>query len=415
VSHTPAATPEIPASRYRDRQDRLAGLVEDRGFEAILVGVGPDLEYLTGYRALPLERLTMLVVARGADPFLVVPRLERAAAEAGTRVSLQVRTWEETEDPYMLALSGIPAARDREARFAVSDGLWALHLLAFQAHLADDDRFDAYAFGLASSLLGELRAIKDPDEIALLRLAAHAADRVVAAIAAGPLVGRTEADVAREVRERLIAEGHDEASFAIVASGSNAASPHHDATDRAILLAPIAIRPLRIVPRAEAIPDQARVVSRRLQRIHGDIQSWLRWNDLPRLAWEKLPIADAIQQIPDRMLQRFLERQRHAPHVAAAEPLHPQGERGGVTTLKGAPGLGAEDALDFFRAGQRHEQRLSKAQSNPAGAVDNLDRDDLRFIRANLRVPDDPIPGELHPRQAKPLDQTGYRHSRFPF
>jgi len=234
VSHTPAATPEIPASRYRDRQDRLAGLVEDRGFEAILVGVGPDLEYLTGYRALPLERLTMLVVARGADPFLVVPRLERAAAEAGTRVSLQVRTWEETEDPYTLALSGIPAARDREARFAVSDGLWALHLLAFQARLADDDRFDAYAFGLASSLLGELRAIKDPDEIALLRLAAHAADRVVAAIAAGPLVGRTEADVAREVRERLIAEGHDEASFAIVASGSNAASPHHDATDRAI-------------------------------------------------------------------------------------------------------------------------------------------------------------------------------------
>ena len=234
MSHTPAATPEIPASRYRDRQDRLAGLVEDRGFEAILVGVGPDLEYLTGYRALPLERLTMLVVARGADPFLVVPRLERAAAEAGTRVSLQIRTWEETEDPYTLALSGIPAARDREARFAVSDGLWALHLLAFQAHLADDDRFDAYAFGLASSLLGELRAIKDPDEIALLRLAAHAADRVVAAIAAGPLVGRTEADVAREVRERLIAEGHDEASFAIVASGSNAASPHHDATDRAI-------------------------------------------------------------------------------------------------------------------------------------------------------------------------------------
>ena len=42
--------------------------------------------------------------------------------------------------------------------------------------------------------------IKDADEIALLRAAAHAADRVVAAIAAGPLVGRTEADVAREVR-----------------------------------------------------------------------------------------------------------------------------------------------------------------------------------------------------------------------
>ena len=45
------------------------------------------------------------------------------------------------------------------------------------------------------------------------------------AIAAGPLVGRTEADVAREVRDRLLAEGHEHAEFWIVASGPNSASP----------------------------------------------------------------------------------------------------------------------------------------------------------------------------------------------
>jgi len=76
--------------------------------------------------------------------------------------------------------------------------------------------------------------IKDADEIALLTLAAQAADRVVVQIAAGRLVGRTEADVAREVRERLLAEGHDEAHFAIVGSGPNSASPHHEASDRVI-------------------------------------------------------------------------------------------------------------------------------------------------------------------------------------
>ena len=230
----PTARPEIPTAAYRDRLERLTALTAERGFEAVLVGVGPDLEYLTGYRAMPLERLTLLVVARAAQPFLVVPRLERAAAQAGTRVDVPIRTWEETEDPYAVALSGLAPSPGREVRFAVSDRLWASHLLAFQARLAADDRFDAYAFGLASALLGELRAIKDPDEIALLRMAAHAADRVVAAIAAGRLVGRTEADVAHEVRERLIDEGHDEASFAIVASGPNSASPHHDASDRVI-------------------------------------------------------------------------------------------------------------------------------------------------------------------------------------
>jgi Xaa-Pro aminopeptidase len=228
------ARPEIPAARYAERMDRLRVLTEGRGLDAVLVGVGPDLEYLTGYRAMPLERLTLLVVPRGVEPFMVVPRLERAACFVGLRIGLPIRTWQETEDPYALALSGLADARDREVEVAVSDRLWATHLLAFQAHLADDDRFDAYAFGLASSLLGELRAIKDPDEIALLRLAAHAADRVVAAIASGTLVGRTEADVAREVRERLIAEGHDEAAFAIVASGPNSASPHHEVSNREI-------------------------------------------------------------------------------------------------------------------------------------------------------------------------------------
>ena len=76
--------------------------------------------------------------------------------------------------------------------------------------------------------------IKDDDEIALLRAAAYAADRVVAAIAGGRLVGRTESDVAREVRERLVDEGHEAAMFAIVASGPNSASPHHEASERVI-------------------------------------------------------------------------------------------------------------------------------------------------------------------------------------
>ena len=115
MSHTPAVRPEVPAARYRDRLDRLAALIEDRGFEAVLVGVGPDLEYLTGYRALPLERLTLLVVARAGDPFIVVPRLERAAAEAGLRIPVAIRIWEETEDPYELALAGMRGSTDREA------------------------------------------------------------------------------------------------------------------------------------------------------------------------------------------------------------------------------------------------------------------------------------------------------------
>jgi Xaa-Pro aminopeptidase len=40
--------------------------------------------------------------------------------------------------------------------------------------------------------------------------------------------------VSREIGERLVAEGHQFAQFAIVASGPNSASPHHHASERVI-------------------------------------------------------------------------------------------------------------------------------------------------------------------------------------
>jgi Xaa-Pro aminopeptidase len=224
-SVTIADRPVIPASRFAERLERAMEATDAAGFAAMLVAVGSDMHYLTGYEALALKRLTVLVVAPGRDPLLIVPRLELAAAEAGLRTPVEIRTWDETDDPYALAVAGLPAV----GRVAVSDTMLAMHLLRFQAALAA-----AAVYVPASTVLSELRMVKDADEIALLRAAAHAADRVVAAIAGGRLVGRTEADVAREVRERLIDEGHDTASFAIVGSGPNSASPHHDASDRVI-------------------------------------------------------------------------------------------------------------------------------------------------------------------------------------
>jgi Xaa-Pro aminopeptidase len=76
--------------------------------------------------------------------------------------------------------------------------------------------------------------VKRPDEIELLRAAAHAADRALDEVAHGRLVGRTEKDGSHEIGARLVAAGHDTATFAIVASGPNAASPHHSAGDRLI-------------------------------------------------------------------------------------------------------------------------------------------------------------------------------------
>jgi len=217
--------PTVPATRFAERLDRALAATEAGDLDALLVGVGSDMRYLTGYAAMPLERLTLLVLPRGATPFIVVPRLELGAAEAGIRTEIEIRTWDETDDPYALAVSGIA----RAGRIGVSDTMLAMHLLRIQTALGDRSTYVP-----ASTVLRDLRMLKDDDEIALLRAAAHAADRVVEAITGGPLVGRAEADVAREVRDRLIDEGHESAMFAIVATGPNSASPHHEASERII-------------------------------------------------------------------------------------------------------------------------------------------------------------------------------------
>ena len=219
--------PTIPAERYRDRQERASAAAREHGMDALFIGVGPDLRYLTGYAAHESERLTLLIIDTSAPPtVLVLPRLEQAAARDGLGLELETSAWGETEDPYELVASGRRGA-GKTLVIGVSDRLWTSHFLRLSRALPAEYR-------AASTVIRDVRMAKDADEIELLRLAAHAADRVVDQIAAGRLVGRTEADVAREVRDRLIAEGHESADFAIVASGPNSASPHHTASDRAI-------------------------------------------------------------------------------------------------------------------------------------------------------------------------------------
>jgi Xaa-Pro aminopeptidase len=229
--------PAIPAERYAERLGAARVAAARAGLDALLVGVGADLRYLAGYEAMPLERLTMLVLPAPADApaILIVPRLEAAPARAcpaAVTGAVAVEAWEEIDDPMALVAGRVAGASDRGAggvpAVAVSDGLRAAFVLGLQRALPGSP------FSLTSAVLRELRMRKDADEVALLRAAARAADRVVASIAEGPLVGRTEADVAREVRDRLVAEGHELAEFAIVASGPNSASPHHQPDDRVI-------------------------------------------------------------------------------------------------------------------------------------------------------------------------------------
>jgi Xaa-Pro aminopeptidase len=84
----------------------------------------------------------------------------------------------------------------------------------------------------ASGRVEALRAVKDDDELALIRRAATAADRAFEALTAETWVGRSERELAWRLRQLLHAHGVDHLAFdTAVASGPNGSKPHAEPSD----------------------------------------------------------------------------------------------------------------------------------------------------------------------------------------
>ncbi len=216
-----------PADRLTTARDAA----RRAGVDALLMTPGADLRYLTGYNAHATERLTCLVLPADGDPLLVVPVLERAMVEASPAGSLglAVTGWAETEDPYAVVAAHLRGALGRPPeRVAVGNRMWAEQALRIR------DALPGAQLGLAGSVLRELRMIKSAAEVAALRRAGQAIDRVHERMGEWLRVGRSERDVGRDIAAAILAEGHVSADFTIVGSGPNGASPHHELSDRIV-------------------------------------------------------------------------------------------------------------------------------------------------------------------------------------
>jgi Xaa-Pro dipeptidase len=217
--------PELLAERLRRAGEEAA----NQDVDLLVITPGTDLRYLLGCTASTHERLTCLVLAAAghrAPPALVVPKLEAPGmAELPLeKLGIELVTWTDGDDPYLLVsdLAGVPS------RVGVANSMPAVHVLGLRASLP------GVAQTLAGPVLAQLRMRKDAAEVAQLRAAAEAIDRVHARMGEFLRPGRTEAQVGADIADAIVAEGHTEAAFVIVGSGPNGASPHHELSDRVI-------------------------------------------------------------------------------------------------------------------------------------------------------------------------------------
>jgi Xaa-Pro aminopeptidase len=213
----------LPAMDVAGRADRLREQLDGAGCDALVVSHLTNVRYLSGFTGTN----GTLVVTPGGLTLLTDPRYDLRAADelaaAGVDASLLIaRTSDEHRDALRRVLAGTSRV-----------GLEADHV-----SWADQRRYAEHwlpdiELVPASGLVEELRAVKDPGEVARIEAAADIADDALAAtrhlLEEPERELPTEAGFAAALDTEVRRLGAADVSFpTIVAAGPNGARPHHE-------------------------------------------------------------------------------------------------------------------------------------------------------------------------------------------
>ncbi len=177
--------PRITNDEYRTRLERLQVEVAKAELDLFLVTSFDSIYYLTGAGFEPLERPFFLVVyPRGSQrPTLLVPRLDAEHMQKARNVA-EIRTyWEYPTPQGRRWLDGLRSVIGHAGRIGIEPSL--------RRDIADELRDLSVD---VAPLVEGLRLVKSPDEVAMIRRAAHYADRGVEELLAAAYRGATVAE-----------------------------------------------------------------------------------------------------------------------------------------------------------------------------------------------------------------------------
>ncbi len=210
------------------RLDRLRAQIKDAGLDAVVITHPTNRRYLTGFEGddiAPNESSGHVVVSADRAVLVVSPlEAQRAQEQAeGFEVFDRVRPLARA-DATVLSETGTRRVGFEADAIIYQDYVTLREVL--------DDNVELVPVG---ELINDLRAIKTPDEIRILERAIQITDEAFERVAATIKEGDTERDIAFRLDTAMRELGATGLSFpTIVASGPNAARPHHEPSERAI-------------------------------------------------------------------------------------------------------------------------------------------------------------------------------------
>jgi Xaa-Pro aminopeptidase len=196
------------------RSDRLAGLLDERELDCLLVTDMINVRYLTGFT--------------GSNGACVLDREERLFLtdfRYTEQARAQVRGYERIE-------AGRDMLGDLAGHLHGRSGFDDRHVTVEAHGKLSEKAGEGVELVAAGGLIEELREIKDDGELAAMKAAAQIADEVYAELLEHGLAGRTEREVARALVRSMEDRGAEKPSFPpIVAAGAHGARPHAEPRD----------------------------------------------------------------------------------------------------------------------------------------------------------------------------------------
>jgi len=214
----------MPAPHER-RRAQLGHELVGRELDAALVTDLVNVRYLTGFTG---SNAALLVTVEGGATLATDGRYgDQAAQQCGDLERLISRTL-----PSVLLDT-------LTSRATLRCGV-ETHVLTVDEHAAIAEQAREHPGWVLSSLdraVEGLREVKDAAEVAALRQACAISTSALAGLLAAPLAGRTERAIARDLERRMYELDAEAIAFdSIVASGPHSAIPHHDPTQRAVVV-----------------------------------------------------------------------------------------------------------------------------------------------------------------------------------
>lgn len=218
---------------FEDRLERLRAILTEQELDALILLPGPSLYYLTGVSFHLFERPILGFFSAAGETALVLPDLERAKGET---IDFPIGLFTYGEDPSRQ----VEAIADAFRSLGLAGGTVGVEPLRMRMNelLLLEQVDPDLQLRPADDVTVQLRALKQPAEVAAMRTAVDIAESALRATLPQVQIGMTERDLAAELVIQLLQHGSDsELPFQpIVASGPNSALPHASTGSRQLAI-----------------------------------------------------------------------------------------------------------------------------------------------------------------------------------